>query len=68
MLKRMTNSDITSVMERLGLKREDIIIKDPKEEILSGMAQMSQNEICSVIETTDFSQLLIIDPESESSY
>ncbi|MDE7363735.1 MAG: hypothetical protein K2N27_02430 [Ruminococcus sp.] len=64
MLKRMTDSQISSIIERLGLKREDIIIQDPKSEILSGMAQMSQNEICSVTETTDFSQLLIIDPES----
>ncbi len=60
MLKRMTDSQISSIIERLGLKREDIIIQDPKK-ILSGMAQMSQNE---VTETTDFSQLLIIDPES----
>lgn len=64
MLKRMTDSQIPSVIERLGLKREDIIIQDPKSEILSGMARMSQNEIFSVTETNDFSHLLIIDPES----
>lgn len=64
MLKRMTDSQISSVIEHLGLKREDIIIQDPKNEIISGIARMSQDEICSVTETTDFSQLLIIDPES----
>lgn len=64
MLKRMTDSQISSIIERLGLKREDIIIQDPKSEILSGMARMSQNEICFVTETIDFSKLLIIDPES----
>ena len=60
MLKRMTDSQISSIMERLGLKREDIIIQDTKK-IFSRMAQMSQNE---VTETTDFSHLLIIYPES----
>lgn len=64
MLKRMTDSQIPSVIERFGLKHEDIIIQDPKSEILSGMARMSQNEICSVTETNDFSHLLIIDPEN----
>ena len=61
MFKRMTNSYISSVLERSGLKQEDIIITDPKTEILSGMAK---DEIRSVIETADLSQIIIIDPES----
>ena len=64
MIKRMTDSQIASIIERLGLKQEDIIISDPKTEILSGMAQMAKDEIRSVIETSDLSQIEIIDPES----
>lgn len=65
MLKRMINFDITSVLEHLALKQEDIIISDPKTEILSGMAKMAKDEIRSVTETSDPSQIEIIDPESE---
>lgn len=39
-------------------------ITDPKAEILSGMAQMAKDEIRSVAETADLSQIIIIDPES----
>ncbi len=35
MFKRITNSYISAVLERSGLKQEDIIITDPKTEILS---------------------------------
>lgn len=64
MFKRITNSYISSVLERSGLKQEDIVITDPKTEILSGMAKMAKDEIRSVIETADLSQIIIIDPES----
>ncbi len=40
MIKRMKDSQIASTIERLELNPDDIIIKDPKAEILSGMAQM----------------------------
>lgn len=63
MIKRMKDSQITSIIEHLGLKQEDIVITDPKAEILSGMAQTEKDEIRSVIETSDLSQIIIIDPE-----
>lgn len=68
MTKRIKDLDsqITSMIERLGLKYEDIIISDPKTEILSGMAQMEKDEIGSVIETSDLSQIIIIDPERKT--
>ncbi len=65
MIKRMKDSQITSIIERLGLKQEDIVITDPKTEILSGMAQTPKDEIRSVIETSDLSQVIRIDPESK---
>ncbi len=64
MFKRITNSYISAVLERSGLKQEDIIITDPKTEILSGMTKMAKDEIRSVIETSDLSKIIIIDPES----
>ena len=64
MIKRMKDSQIASIIERLGLKPEDIIITDPKAELLSGMAQFAKDEIISVIESSDLSQIEIIDPES----
>lgn len=62
MIKRMKDSQITPMIDRLGLKQEDIIISDPKTEILSGIAQTTKDEIRSVIETSDLSQIIIIDP------
>lgn len=64
MIKRMKDSQIASIIERLGLKPEDIIITDPKAELLSGMAQFAKDEIISVIESSDLSQIEIINPES----
>lgn len=64
MIKQMNDSQIASLIEHLGLKQEDIIITDPKAEILSGMAQMTKDEIHSVIKAVDPSQFIIIDSES----
>lgn len=60
MFNNYNKTFLTELMERLELNPEDIVIQDPKGEILTWIAK---HENCSLIETTDSSKPLMIDPE-----
>lgn len=64
MIKKLKASQISLMIKRLGLKPEDIIITDPKAELLSGITRLAKDEVISVIESSDLSQIEIINPES----